>query len=394
MKKTILALIAATAVNAWAGPNQDARVYLDLNPTVPLTAESIDSVHVTQALGEEFDAVIVADAVANLDTYAFRLVFDGSRLALVDTGFSYKSQPNILAASGKTCVGLGPLVREGVGTDIDTIVYPYSLSGTDEADAPEGFGIVGYARFAATTSAGDSTRLSVESADLVGSDMQSDAVAPSNLSGATYEVLAPGLPMPCNLMLNVEPPEAQAAGCMVSEMSGPPGMPPPAFCPYMTSVTAFAPEGWRFVRWTGGASGTEMMAPVDVDGPTVVTGHFASTRYSYTLTVSHMGNGVAPSTGAVDMGGSVTITAMPGDEYSFVKWTVQMGTATFGDSTLSQTTMTPSSDVTVQAVFRLINKPPVVSDIPDQNVAYGASFTKIQLDEFVSDADNTDAQML
>ncbi|MFH1701312.1 MAG: Ig-like domain-containing protein [Candidatus Zixiibacteriota bacterium] len=36
---------------------------------------------------------------------------------------------------------------------------------------------------------------------------------------------------------------------------------------------------------------------------------------------------------------------------------------------------------------------PVVTDIPDQSIAEGASFTTINLDDFVSDADNTDAEM-
>jgi len=40
-----------------------------------------------------------------------------------------------------------------------------------------------------------------------------------------------------------------------------------------------------------------------------------------------------------------------------------------------------------------VNDAPVVSDIPGQTIAEGASFTAINLDSFVSDADNTDAEM-
>ncbi len=39
------------------------------------------------------------------------------------------------------------------------------------------------------------------------------------------------------------------------------------------------------------------------------------------------------------------------------------------------------------------NDPPVVTDIPNQTIAEGATFTTISLDNFVSDADNTDAQI-
>ena len=39
------------------------------------------------------------------------------------------------------------------------------------------------------------------------------------------------------------------------------------------------------------------------------------------------------------------------------------------------------------------NQAPVVSDIPNQTIAEGASFTTISLDDYVSDVDNTDGQM-
>ncbi|NMC43026.1 MAG: hypothetical protein GYA46_03830, partial [candidate division Zixibacteria bacterium] len=40
------------------------------------------------------------------------------------------------------------------------------------------------------------------------------------------------------------------------------------------------------------------------------------------------------------------------------------------------------------------NQTPVVSDIPNQTIAEGGTFTTINLDDFVSDADNTDAEMV
>ena len=49
-----------------------------------------------------------------------------------------------------------------------------------------------------------------------------------------------------------------------------------------------------------------------------------------------------------------------------------------------------------QAVFTVtaVNDPPVVTDIPDQTINEGSTFTTIALDDFVSDVDNTDAQMV
>jgi VCBS repeat-containing protein len=46
----------------------------------------------------------------------------------------------------------------------------------------------------------------------------------------------------------------------------------------------------------------------------------------------------------------------------------------------------------IQALAGL-NVAPVVTDIPDQTIAEGASFTTISLDDYVSDVDNTDAEM-
>lgn len=40
-----------------------------------------------------------------------------------------------------------------------------------------------------------------------------------------------------------------------------------------------------------------------------------------------------------------------------------------------------------------MNEAPVVGDIPDQTIAEGEAFTTINLDDYVSDVDNTDAEM-
>ena len=41
-----------------------------------------------------------------------------------------------------------------------------------------------------------------------------------------------------------------------------------------------------------------------------------------------------------------------------------------------------------------VNDAPVVTDIPDQTIAEGASFTTISLDDYVSDVDNSDAELI
>ena len=41
-----------------------------------------------------------------------------------------------------------------------------------------------------------------------------------------------------------------------------------------------------------------------------------------------------------------------------------------------------------------VNDPPVVDDIPNQSIAEGGTFTSISLDNYVSDPDNTDSQLI
>jgi VCBS repeat-containing protein len=52
-----------------------------------------------------------------------------------------------------------------------------------------------------------------------------------------------------------------------------------------------------------------------------------------------------------------------------------------------------SSNTTVSITVNPVNDAPVVADIPSQTIAEGSSFATIALDNYVSDVDNTDAQM-
>jgi hypothetical protein len=44
-------------------------------------------------------------------------------------------------------------------------------------------------------------------------------------------------------------------------------------------------------------------------------------------------------------------------------------------------------------INEVVNDPPVVTDIPNQSIGEGSTFTTITLDDYVSDPDNTDAEM-
>jgi len=53
-----------------------------------------------------------------------------------------------------------------------------------------------------------------------------------------------------------------------------------------------------------------------------------------------------------------------------------------------------SNTATVTITVNSVNDAPVVSDILDQNIAEGSTFATINLDDFVSDIDNTDAEII
>jgi hypothetical protein len=59
----------------------------------------------------------------------------------------------------------------------------------------------------------------------------------------------------------------------------------------------------------------------------------------------------------------------------------------------TDTDMNTGSDAATFTIHELANAAPVVSDIPDQNDIEGAAFTPINLDNFVTDADNTKDQL-
>jgi len=81
-------------------------------------------------------------------------------------------------------------------------------------------------------------------------------------------------------------------------------------------------------------------------------------------------------TPADDANGSATVTVILQDNG---------GTANGGQDTSAPQSFT----ITCNAV----NDTPVVSDIPDQTIAEGGSFTTISLDDYVTDVDNADAEM-
>ena len=156
-----------------------------------------------------------------------------------------------------------------------------------------------------------------------------------------------------------------------------------------TAVTAVPNTGYHFVKWSDDSTAnprtdTNVMADVDV------TASFALDTFTLKYAAGANGSLTGTALQTVDYGEDGTaVTAVPNTGYHFVKWS--------DDSTANPRTDTNvMADVDVTASFAPnshTNVAPVVGDIPDQTIPKGGTFATINLDNYVSDVDNTDAEM-
>ena len=144
-----------------------------------------------------------------------------------------------------------------------------------------------------------------------------------------------------------------------------------------TSVTLTATPGvgYRFVGWSGDASGTTNPITINMDNDKNVTAQFAKITYTLITSVDPQGNGTVslnPSGGTYDTGTSVTLTASTIEGYRFVEWS--------GDAsgTTNPITVTMNGNKRVTAQFTMLLK--VIQLIPDsENLDVPITTEKIQI---------------
>ena len=113
------------------------------------------------------------------------------------------------------------------------------------------------------------------------------------------------------------------------------------------TITATPASGYRFVNWTGDASGTSTSVTVTMNAAKSVTANFIAV-YTLTTSVSPSGTGSvtkSPSATQYDAGTVVTLTGVASSGYRFNNWS--------GDAsgTANPTTVTMSSNKSVTANF-------------------------------------------
>jgi uncharacterized repeat protein (TIGR02543 family) len=97
-------------------------------------------------------------------------------------------------------------------------------------------------------------------------------------------------------------------------------------------LNAHANAGYRFVNWTGDASGTDPLVSVTMNGAKNVTANFVIVKYALTVAAANGSVAKTPDQPEYDSGSTVTLTPTPVDGYHFVKWS--------GDTTDTATALT------------------------------------------------------
>src|SRR2546426_343355 len=145
----------------------------------------------------------------------------------------------------------------------------------------------------------------------------------------------------------------------------------------VVQLTATPAVGWRFVGWSGDASGLANPLSVTMDGNKNITATFEAN--SYTLGLTTVGNGTAsksPDQPSYDYGTVVQLTSTPSPGQSFVGWT--------GDAsgTTNPLDVTMDGDKSITAQFTVILSVTVVgsgSVTKSPNQATYAPGTVVQL---------------
>jgi hypothetical protein len=116
------------------------------------------------------------------------------------------------------------------------------------------------------------------------------------------------------------------------------------------TLTATAASGYRFTGWNGYLSSSNKVVKVPVSGAETMTALFIRT---YTMTISTTGPGITAPSGSVilDSARSIQVTATPNANNFFANWHLNSGSAGIVDSFQATTTITPTSDAMVQAIF-------------------------------------------
>ncbi len=227
--------------------------------------------------------------------------------------------------------------------------------------------------------------------------------AANNTALAGWINFTPAIPLPVNateahlMTIWVRVPAGAAAECIDFDSVF---VPPAGFWVFSAQAGgSFSPNytdcGTTDVSIKGGCVSTPNTAPVAADIPdqtigeggvfaTINLDNFVSDAEDADNTIIWTATSGSPNGFAVNIDANrVASISHPGGEFA--------GSATFTFTATDPGGLFDSDDATFTVTAS--NDPPVVADILNQTVVFGADFATIALDDFVSDADNLDNQM-
>ncbi len=340
MRTTMSGVLLLTAALAWAGPNENALVSMDMDPASFGSTEVQDTVY-SSVEEETFTVYVVVDQVDNLDTYTFSLAFDTTKVAFQSIAGDDGVRDNVLTTrGGSTCCWMEDY-RDGA---FDTVFVGYTLQYADTAEAPEGFGLIAAVEFSSKLAVpGDAVDIALLSATLLDSEGEGDNIAA--LSSGTYVYM---------------PSYTLTVDASVGGSTTPSGALSVTHGDSTDVAVSSIDEGCEFSNWQTTA-GTAYIKDPDAaatkvvlsEGDAAVEAVFV--LKTYTLNVGNDGHGTTSPSGDVSVthGDSVEISVSTVEEgYEFDEWVVTGG-AQVGDPGASTTKAGLTADGTVQATFVL-----------------------------------------
>ena len=353
MSKAILifSLIVSFACMQIKASNSEAKAGIDLNAE-SIASESIDSVRVLKENGA-INALIVLDQIKNLDTYAFRLIYDKSKLSLngsPEKSFmtvlpGLASATNILETKGGVTCCFG--YDKKTSTEFDTLYIYHTLVGQDSAHAPDGFGLLGTLNFSTNLTALDSTEIILEKVEVI--DYQSNFVSLTKISHGKIKLI----------------PEYKVSIASSDESMGdvdPKGI---SIVTHKGSLVAKAlpAKGYDFVQWevTGSLNPSSLTTPniklngVQSDGSLLAK--FQIKTYELSIAASSNGTVDKPNvmTTRVNHGDSVLLEATADYGFELDQWQIISGSGIIRDAKSTSTyIILEEGDATVQAIFKPI----------------------------------------
>lgn len=140
----------------------------------------------------------------------------------------------------------------------------------------------------------------------------------------------------------------------------------------LVTLTATPSSGYRFVEWTGNATGTNPSVTITMNANKIVTARFELIPLLLTISINPTGGGTVtknPNKSGYNNNEVVTLTAIPSADYGFLSWT---GDATGTDPVV---TVTMTSNKTITANFiRTGTIKNVKLDLGDRSAEPGEEF--------------------